>query len=446
MWGALLTRYLSLTAGQRGRDFLSAGRVQTPTLALLVDRDQAIKEFVPTPFWTIDAEGTDGKETFRLTHAHGKFEVRSEADSVFGRVRAATEGRVEAFQQEETRRRPPVPFSTTLFVSEATRQGMGAAYAMRIAEELYTQGLISYPRTDNTVYPRSLALRPLVERFKESPFKEAAEYVLTQDSFHPSRGRSETTDHPPIYPTGVTDPAKLRPDHAKLYELVVRRFLATVAPDSTGISRTTTVDIAAEKFEGKGQILTDAGWYRVYPYSSPEQVPMPVLVSRRDGGDHPDRPERGPDEAAPAVHPGNAHPGDGAPGSRNEIDPARRAAEAVRPALRPAEVARADPHGHRRHGGPQGPCPGDHAAGDDPPARGGDGARCRIEEGEVPGPRGLPGRCSARHMPSSPRTPRPSARHSPGPSTPSTSPAPAHCAAGPYGWRAARGAADRYSA
>jgi DNA topoisomerase-1 len=278
VWGALLTRYLSLTAGQRGRSFLSAGRVQTPTLALLVDRDQAIKEFVPTPFWTIDAEATDGKEAFRLSHAHGKFEVRAEADAVFQRVDGATEGRVEAFQQEETRRRPPVPFSTTLFVAEATRQGMGAAHAMRIAEELYTQGLISYPRTDNTVYPRSLALRPLVERFKESPFREAAEYVLTQDSFHPSRGRSETTDHPPIYPTGVTDPAKLRPDHAKLYELVVRRFLATVAPDSTGISRTTTVDIRGEKFNGKGQILTEAGWYRVYPYSSPEQLPMPTLA------------------------------------------------------------------------------------------------------------------------------------------------------------------------
>jgi DNA topoisomerase-1 len=278
VWGALLTRYLSLTAGQRGRNFLSAGRVQTPTLTLLVDRDQAIKEFVATPFWTIDAQATDGTEAFRVSHVHGKFDVRSEAEGVFARVDGATQGRVEAFHQEETRRRPPVPFSTTLFVAEATRQGMGASHAMRIAEDLYTQGLISYPRTDNTVYPRSLGLRSLVERFRESPFREAAEFVLTQESFHPSRGRSETTDHPPIYPTGVTDPAKLKPDHAKLYELVVRRFLATVAPDSTGIARTATVDIRGEKFEGKGQILTDPGWYRVYPYSSPEQVPMPELA------------------------------------------------------------------------------------------------------------------------------------------------------------------------
>ncbi|HTW40019.1 MAG TPA: DNA topoisomerase I [Thermoplasmata archaeon] len=278
VWGALLTRYLSLTAQQRGQGFLSVGRVQTPTLALLVERDQAIKEFVPTPFWEIAAEGDHGGETFRLKHAHGTWENQAEADSVFRRVDGGKEGLVQEFKEEETRRRPPVPFSTTLFVAEATRQGLGASYVMRIAEDLYTQGLISYPRTDNTVYPRGLGLRTLVEKFKDGPFAEAAEYVLTQPSFRATRGRTETTDHPPIYPTGVVDLKKLRPDHAKVYELVVRRFLATVAPDAIGIARTTKVDIRGEPFDGKGQRLTDPGWYRVYPYSQPEQSPLPVLT------------------------------------------------------------------------------------------------------------------------------------------------------------------------
>jgi DNA topoisomerase I len=278
VWGALLTRYLSLTAQQRGQGFLSVGRVQTPTLALLVERDQAIKEFVPTPFWEIAAEGEKGGETFRLKHDHGIWEVQAEAEAVFRRVDGAKEGLVQEFKEEETRRRPPVPFSTTLFVAEATRQGLGASYVMRIAEDLYTQGLISYPRTDNTVYPRGLGLRTLVEKFKEGPFAEAAEYVLTQPSFRATRGRTETTDHPPIYPTGVVDMKKLRPDHAKVYELVVRRFLATVAPDAIGIARTVKVDIKGESFDGKGQRLTDPGWYRVYPYSQPDQSPMPVLT------------------------------------------------------------------------------------------------------------------------------------------------------------------------
>ncbi|HXQ94612.1 MAG TPA: DNA topoisomerase I [Thermoplasmata archaeon] len=277
LWGALLTRFLSITAEQRGRSFLSVGRVQTPTLALLVERDQAIKEFVPTPFWKVEADAGHAGTKFSLAHAHGTFESKAPADRIVQRLQGVSTGQVLEYAEEPTKRRPPIPFSTTLFVAEATRQGLGAAYAMRIAEDLYTQGLISYPRTDNTVYPRGIGLRPLVEKFLATPFKEAAEYVLQQPSFHPSRGRTETTDHPPIYPTSAIDPAKLRPDNARVYELIVRRFLATVAPDSTGLARTAKVDVKGEEFHGKGQILVEPGWYRVYPYSTPEESPLPPL-------------------------------------------------------------------------------------------------------------------------------------------------------------------------
>ena len=281
VWGALLTRYLSIIAEQRGRSFLSVGRVQTPTLALLVERDQAIKEFVATPFWKIEADAEHAGTGFVLAHAHGTFEEKAPAEKIVRALEGVKSGKVLEYLEEPTKRRPPIPFSTTLFVAEATRQGLGAAYAMRIAEDLYTQGLISYPRTDNTVYPRGVNLRTLVEKFVATPFKEAAEYVLLQPSFHPSRGRSETTDHPPIYPTGAVDPKKLKPDHAKVYELVVRRFLATVAPDSTGLSRTTKVDVRGEEFHGRGQILVEPGWYRVYPYMTPEESPMPPLTAGR---------------------------------------------------------------------------------------------------------------------------------------------------------------------
>jgi DNA topoisomerase I len=276
-WGAVLTRYLSLTSGQRGRSFLSAGRVQTPTLALLVERDQEIKEFQPKPFWKIVATAAHAGERFLLAHEHGIWEVKPEAERVFARVRDARTGTVGAYREEESRRRPPIPFSTTLFVAEATRLGFGAAQAMRHAEDLYTQGLISYPRTDNTVYPRGLGLRTLAEKFREGPFAEAAGIVLAQESFRPTRGRTETTDHPPIYPTAAVDPKKLRPDAARLYELVVRRFLATLGPDAVGWHRTATVEIAGEAFSGEGHHVTEPGWYRIYPYSQPDESPMPPL-------------------------------------------------------------------------------------------------------------------------------------------------------------------------
>jgi DNA topoisomerase I len=277
-WGALLTRYLSLTSGQRGRSFLSAGRVQTPTLALLVARDQEIKEFQPKPFWQIGATAAKDGERFTLRHEHGTWDVKADADRVFAKVRGASRARVLKFAEEESRRRPPIPFSTTLFVAEATRLGFGAAQAMRYAEDLYTQGLISYPRTDNTVYPRGLGLRTLAEKFRDGPFAEAAEFVLAQPSFRPTRGRTETTDHPPIYPTAAVDPKKLRAEPARLYELVVRRFLATLAPDAVGWHRTAQLEIAGEPFAGEGRHILEPGWYRIYPYSNPEESPMPVLV------------------------------------------------------------------------------------------------------------------------------------------------------------------------
>jgi len=277
-WGALLTRYLSLTSGQRGRSFLSAGRVQTPTLALLVERDQEIKEFEPKPFWQISATASEGEQRFSLRHEHGVWDVKAEADQVYARVRHAHTGTVRSFREEESRRRPPIPFSTTLFVAEATRIGFGAAQAMRYAEDLYTQGLISYPRTDNTVYPRGLGLRTLAEKFREGPFADAAELVLGQPTFRATRGRTETTDHPPIYPTAAIDPKKLRPEPARIYELVVRRFLATLGPDAVGWRRTAAVEIAQEPFVGEGHHLNDLGWYRIYPYSQPEETPMPPLT------------------------------------------------------------------------------------------------------------------------------------------------------------------------
>lgn len=280
VWGALLTRYLTLNSEQRGHGFLSVGRVQTPTLALLVDRDQEIKQFQPKPYWTIVADATHDDTAFSLRHAHGIFpeEERALAERTFARVAKATEGTVTAFTEEETHRRPPIPFSTTLFVAEATRLGIGAANSMRIAEDLYTQGLISYPRTDNTVYPRGTGFQAILQKLLETPFRADAEFILAMPTFRVTRGRSETTDHPPIYPTAAIDPKKLRPDHAKIYELVVRRFLATLAPDSTGRRRTAAVDVRGEPFEGEGHHVLDPGWYRVYPYSTPEESPMPALA------------------------------------------------------------------------------------------------------------------------------------------------------------------------
>ncbi len=284
MWGALLTRYLTLVSRMEGgysssSSVLSAGRVQTPTLALLVDRDKEIRTFVPQPFWEISVTAEVAGETFELRHEHGRWFDHKEAEAVHKKMSRAQEGKVAEFSEEEENVRPPIPFSTTLFLAEATRLGLSASSAMRIAEDLYTGGTISYPRTDNTVYPRTLGLRGILEMLEEGPFSKEAKYVLSQEKLRATRGRMETTDHPPIYPTGKFELKALSTERGRVYELVARRFLATTAPDAKGIRRKAKVLVADEELEGGGFRLTDRGWYDVYPYYEAKENDFPKLVA-----------------------------------------------------------------------------------------------------------------------------------------------------------------------
>ncbi|HYS71604.1 MAG TPA: DNA topoisomerase, partial [Thermoplasmata archaeon] len=170
VWGAVLTRFVSMAANQVGKDFLSVGRVQTPALALIVDREREIEEFTPKPYWTVHATFEKGV-TFRAPHEKGQFWAKDEAEAVLANARKAKGGVVAEYVTNEKTERGPPPFNTTMFVAEANRLGLGAAYAMRIAEDLYTSGYISYPRTDNTVYPPTLSLKGVLEKLRDSAFK-----------------------------------------------------------------------------------------------------------------------------------------------------------------------------------------------------------------------------------------------------------------------------------
>jgi len=184
-WGAVLTRFISIASKQLGRDFLSVGRVQSPTLALIVDREREIENFVPQDFWTVHAkfrkDVAGAPIEFETNHEHGPFWARREAETTMTEAEAAARGLVREYIQNEREERPPPPFNTTMFVAEANRIGFGAAQAMRIAEDLYQSGFISYPRTDNTVYPSTINLRSVLEKLSESPFAAEARELAGQE-------------------------------------------------------------------------------------------------------------------------------------------------------------------------------------------------------------------------------------------------------------------------
>jgi len=131
---------------------------------------------------------------------------------VLDAVSGATSGTVAEVVTTRRTVKPPTPFNTTALQAAAAAEGLSPARAMRIAETLYMNGLISYPRVDNTVYPASLDLRGTLDVLAEVPaYREHASALLRRRSLQATRGAKETTDHPPIHPTGQQRPRRSSP-------------------------------------------------------------------------------------------------------------------------------------------------------------------------------------------------------------------------------------------
>jgi DNA topoisomerase I len=273
IWGATLTRAVSLATRRFGSNFLSVGRVQSPTLALIVERELERRAHVPKPFWELLARFEHPDGAFEAHHVTDKFWDRAEADAALAGTRSP--GTVKDVSSKRSQRKPPAPYNTTAFTTDASsRLGITPANAMRIAEDLYMDGFISYPRTDNTVYPRSLNTRELVSSLVRIPDFEAASPLLDGE-LRPTRGRKETTDHPPIYPTQALYPDSLDGPKRRVYELIVRRFLATFSPPMITESTRADTEAGSETYFVRGSVVVDPGYAAIYTYarSSDEEIP-----------------------------------------------------------------------------------------------------------------------------------------------------------------------------
>jgi DNA topoisomerase-1 len=290
MWGAALTRFLSLSSGQLGNDFISVGRVQSPTLKLIVDREREIEAFDPEDYWelfadlTEDGEGEEAFEAQYFFREEGRENERvwddAAADEAHERLLAASEATVTEVDRRTRTDQPPTPFNTTQFISAASSLGHSAQKAMSVAEELYTAGYITYPRTDNTVYPADTDPVALLETFADTgTFGEDAASLLEADDIEPTRGEKETTDHPPIHPTGELPPRQdLSADEWELYELVVRRFLATCAEPATWEHLRVVAEANGCLLKANGKRLLAPGYHAVYPYLSTSENFVPDVT------------------------------------------------------------------------------------------------------------------------------------------------------------------------
>ncbi|MEM4638003.1 MAG: DNA topoisomerase I [Candidatus Woesearchaeota archaeon] len=272
MYGINLSRALTTAIKNSGMfKILSSGRVQGPALKLIVDKEKEIQSFKPEKYWQISVKGKLSETEVEAWHEKEKFEKEKEALEVLKKTDKKN-GKVISIKNSEFIQKAPVPFDLTTLQTEAYRIfGIKPKQTLDIAQNLYTSGYISYPRTSSQKLP-NINFKKILEQL--SKYDKNALDLLKKSSLKPNEGKKTDPAHPAIYPTGIIPSLKER--DAKIYDLIVKRFLACFGEDAKRETATITIDISGEKFLIKGTRTKSPGWHNLYkPYVQLEETELP---------------------------------------------------------------------------------------------------------------------------------------------------------------------------
>ncbi|RMC17585.1 hypothetical protein DUI87_05249 [Hirundo rustica rustica] len=285
--GAAFTRFQTLRLRKIFPDILadqliSYGSCQFPTLGFVVERFKAIQAFVPEAFYKI-----------KVTHDHedGSVVFNWKRNRLFNHTACLVLYQmcmedpvatvVDVVSKPKSKWRP-LPLDTVELEKLASRKlKINAKETMTIAEKLYTKGFISYPRTETNIFPKELNLSALVEQQTQDPnWGEFAQRILDQGGPTPRSGTKSDQAHPPIHPTKYA--SSLQGNEQRLYEFIVRHFLACCSQDAKGQETTVEIDIANEQFIAQGLMILARNYLEVYPYDkwSDKVIPLYQKGSR----------------------------------------------------------------------------------------------------------------------------------------------------------------------
>jgi DNA topoisomerase-1 len=283
LWGINLTRALTLAlkrVAEKGFAILSSGRVQSPTLNLILERELEIRKFKPKPFWQLELHAkVDGNKIVAM-HEKEKFWKKEEVDKVLNECKGK-DAIVEKIKKKEYRQKPPFPFNTTDLQAEAYAAfKFSPAQTLQIAESLYQQGFISYPRSASQKLPPTINYEKILKALASlKPYEKFAKELLKKEKLIPNNGPKDDVAHPCIYATHeVPDLSKLTPQQRKIYDLIVRRTLATFAEEALRESVNAILAIGGNKFIAVGRRTIKPGWTEIYsPYLALEEQILPEL-------------------------------------------------------------------------------------------------------------------------------------------------------------------------
>lgn len=227
------TKYFQGKYGDLDSSCISFGPCQTPTLGFCVSRHDEIQSFKPEPYWVLQVVLTGdeslGNVELKPEWGRGRLFDREVGQFFMDRIKQNRDAVVTDVRSEERYKAKPLALNTVELMRMASSGlGMGPAHCMQIAEHLYTQGYVSYPRTETTSYPENFDLVGTVkDQLGSSKWGADARALLDRGISKPRKGH-DAGDHPPITPM-KPDNGSLSGDHARLYEYICQHFLATVS-------------------------------------------------------------------------------------------------------------------------------------------------------------------------------------------------------------------------
>lgn len=252
----------------RDRQILSVGRVQTPTLALVVNRQKEIDNFVPTDYWELK---TLYRDTL-FSSSHKSFKTEEEGKKILDQI-AAFPLTVTDVSKKKGKEAPPRLFDLTSLQVECNRKfGMGAEQTLRTIQSLYEKKLTTYPRVDTTyltddVYPQCKTIlnslssySDLLQPLRGSRLKKSKKVF----------DNSKVTDHHAIIPTGQPLPQGLSRDEWNVFNTIALRFISVFYPDCEFEQTTVKAKVDKMDFKATGKVITEPGWKAVYAKKSEE--------------------------------------------------------------------------------------------------------------------------------------------------------------------------------
>lgn len=259
--GMNATRLYTQKYASGQQQVLSIGRVQTPTLALIVKRQQEIEQFQPQPYWVLSTIYRDTVFTAIMKEGDRGFATQEEGEAALTSISNAPFTVTDVQEKKGTEAAPRLFDLTSLQVECNKRFGFSADTTLQLIQSLYEKKLTTYPRVDTTylsddIYPKCpgilnglTAYFPLMERIKGKPLAKSKKVFDSK----------KVTDHHAIIPTGV--PAQgMTEMEAKVYDLVSRRFIGIFYPDCKFTATTVKGEVGDVKMKATGRVINDPGW------------------------------------------------------------------------------------------------------------------------------------------------------------------------------------------